>query len=208
MKKQKKKIKRKGGNNHFLITIQLVLISALVYYVFDLDVFNSIASADTSVKIEVIANQNKKMLADVAEIKTEKKIVTKQEASYTLQENVGGGKKKKSKPAEMDYRDHKVQDGAFEANASWYGEPFHGRKMANGEVYNMYKEELVAHKSLPFGTKLEIINPKNNRVLYAVVTDRGPYIPGREFDLSYAGAQKLGMVESGVEKLSFRIIEQ
>lgn len=95
----------------------------------------------------------------------------------------------------------------FDAVASWYGAAFDGRKMANGEVFNMYNEKLVAHKKLPFGTKLEIVNPDNNAVLYATVTDRGPYITGRDFDLSYAGAQKLGMLENGVKKLKVRIIE-
>lgn len=91
--------------------------------------------------------------------------------------------------------------------ASWYGPGFHGKKMANGQFFNMYDESTVAHKSLPFGTKLEITNPTNNQVIYAVVKDRGPYIQGREIDLSYAGAQKLGIVDIGVEKLKIRIIE-
>jgi len=95
----------------------------------------------------------------------------------------------------------------FYAVASWYGAAFDGRKMANGQVFNMYDETLVAHKKLPFGTKLEIVNPDNNSVLYATVTDRGPYISGRDFDLSYAGAQKLGIVNNGVKKLKIRIIE-
>lgn len=95
----------------------------------------------------------------------------------------------------------------FYAVASWYGAAFNGRKMANGQVFNMYDETLVAHKKLPFGTKLEIVNPDNNSVLYATVTDRGPYISGRDFDLSYAGAQKLGIINNGVKKLKIRIIE-
>ncbi len=96
----------------------------------------------------------------------------------------------------------------FYAVASWYGPGFHGRKMANGQVFDMYNESFIAHKKLPFGTKLEINNPKNDSVLYAVVTDRGPYIPGRDFDLSYAGAEKLGIVDKGVAQLKVRIIEE
>lgn len=96
----------------------------------------------------------------------------------------------------------------FYAVASWYGPGFHGRKMANGQVFDMYDENLIAHKKLPFGTKLEIVNPKNDSVLYAVVTDRGPYIPGRDFDLSYAGAEKLGVIDKGVAQLKIRIIEE
>lgn len=96
----------------------------------------------------------------------------------------------------------------FYAVASWYGPGFHGRTMANGQIFNMYDENVVAHKKLPFGTKLEIINPKNNSVLEVTVKDRGPYIHGRDFDLSYAGAQKLGMIDKGVEQLKIRIIEE
>lgn len=98
-------------------------------------------------------------------------------------------------------------DNYFLAVASWYGAAFDGRKMANGQVFNMYDETLVAHKKLPFGTKLEIVNPDNDSVLYATVSDRGPYISGRDFDLSYAGARKLDMVEKGVKKLKVRVIE-
>jgi rare lipoprotein A (peptidoglycan hydrolase) len=96
----------------------------------------------------------------------------------------------------------------FYAVASWYGPGFHGRTMANGQTFNMYDENVVAHKKLPFGTRVEIINPRTNSVLEAVVKDRGPYIQGRDFDLSYAGAQKLGMVDKGVEQLKIRIIEE
>lgn len=96
----------------------------------------------------------------------------------------------------------------FYAVASWYGPGFHGRKMANGQIFDMYNESFIAHKKLPFGTKLEISNPKNDSVLYAVVTDRGPYIAGRDFDLSYAGAEKLGIVDKGVAQLKIRIIEE
>lgn len=99
------------------------------------------------------------------------------------------------------------EEDYFYASASWYGAMFHGRKMANGQVFDMYNEHIVAHKTLPFGTKVEIINPQNNTVLYAVVEDRGPYIQGRDFDLSYAGAEKLDIVDKGVEKLKIRIIE-
>jgi len=90
---------------------------------------------------------------------------------------------------------------------SWYGEFFHGRKMANGKIFDMYNENVIAHKTLAFGTVVEVFNPHNNIVLLAVVEDRGPYIAGRDFDLSYAGAKKLGIVEEGVAKLQFRVIE-
>lgn len=101
-----------------------------------------------------------------------------------------------------------TEDDYFDAVASWYGPGFHGNKMANGQIFDMYNEELIAHKTLAFGTKLEIVNPQNSKVLIATVEDRGPYIQGRDFDLSYAGAEKLGLVTKGVAKLKVRIIEE
>ncbi len=87
------------------------------------------------------------------------------------------------------------------AVASWYGQPFHGRTMANGRRYNMHDPHVVAHKSLPFGTKVKFTNPKTGESIVAVVQDRGPYIHGREFDLSYEAARRLGTTKVGVARL-------
>jgi len=84
--------------------------------------------------------------------------------------------------------------------ASWYGPRFHGRITANGEIYNQMAYT-AAHKSLPFGTLLRITNPINNKSLIVRINDRGPYIPGRQLDLSKGAAQKLGVLFSGVKKL-------
>jgi len=101
-----------------------------------------------------------------------------------------------------------VQAGrSFLVKASWYGKPFHGRTMANGQTYNMFDPKLVAHKTLPKGTRVEFTNPQNGKTLIATVTDRGPYIKGRSFDLSFAGAKYLGFVRAGVTTLRVRIIQ-
>lgn len=91
--------------------------------------------------------------------------------------------------------------------ASWYGPGFHGKKMANGEIYNQYNIS-VAHKTLPLGTFLRVTNLGNNRSIIAPVTDRGPYIPGREVDLSYGAAQRIGAVYDGVVLVSIKILSQ
>jgi len=77
---------------------------------------------------------------------------------------------------------------------SWYGEPFHGRTTASGEVYDM-NEISVAHKELPFGTMVEF--SYQGRTMVAEVTDRGPFIPGREWDASRALFDKLTCGELG-----------
>lgn len=84
--------------------------------------------------------------------------------------------------------------------ASWYGTQHHGKIMANGQPFNMYADT-VAHKKIPLGTRLTITNPKNGATVQVKVTDRGPYIPGRNLDLSYGVARKLGVVEAGVAKV-------
>ncbi len=80
--------------------------------------------------------------------------------------------------------------------ASWYGEKFHGRKTANGEIYNMYAMT-AAHKTLPLGTWVKVRNLLNNRSITVRVNDRGPFVDGRIIDLSYTGAEKIGIVDKG-----------
>jgi len=84
--------------------------------------------------------------------------------------------------------------------ASWYGKDFHGRPTASGEIFNMY-DYTAAHKTLPFGSRLKIINPKNGRSVVVRVNDRGPFVPGRDIDLSYAAARKIGIISEGTARV-------
>jgi rare lipoprotein A len=84
--------------------------------------------------------------------------------------------------------------------ASWYGPGFHGHKTANGEVYNQMSFT-AAHKSLKFGTLLKVTNLKNGKSVVVRINDRGPYIHGRDLDLSKAAALELGFVRKGVSKI-------
>ncbi|MBI2340537.1 MAG: septal ring lytic transglycosylase RlpA family protein [Deltaproteobacteria bacterium] len=95
-------------------------------------------------------------------------------------------------------------DAVLLGRASWYGVPFHGRTTANGEKYNMY-DLTAAHKSLPFGSTLRVTNLKNNRVVTVRLNDRGPYIPGRILDLSFAAAVELDMVGQGVGSVKIEV---
>ncbi len=90
--------------------------------------------------------------------------------------------------------------------ASWYGPGFHGRKTANGEVYDQMSFT-AAHKSLKFGTLLKITNLKNNKSVVIRINDRGPYVHGRDLDLSKAAALELGMVRKGVAKIKVEEIK-
>ncbi|KAF0151209.1 MAG: rare lipoprotein A [Ignavibacteria bacterium] len=84
--------------------------------------------------------------------------------------------------------------------ASWYGPRFHGKTTANGEIYNQMALT-AAHKSLPFGTLLQITNPRNGKSVIVRINDRGPYIEGRELDLSKGTAKTLGIIQKGVVRV-------
>jgi 3D (Asp-Asp-Asp) domain-containing protein len=81
--------------------------------------------------------------------------------------------------------------------ASWYGPDFDGSPTASGEPFDMYSLT-AAHRSLPLGSRVLVRNLKNNHTVVVRINDRGPYIHGRDIDLSYRAAQVLGMVRPGV----------
>ena len=81
--------------------------------------------------------------------------------------------------------------------ASWYGEPFHGRKTSSGEVYNMYGLS-AAHKTLPLGISVQVTNLLNGKSIAITVNDRGPFVEGRILDLSYGAAKELDCIGQGV----------
>lgn len=91
--------------------------------------------------------------------------------------------------------------------ASWYGYPFDGRLTASGEKFEMFRIS-VAHKSLEFGTELLLTNPENGRQTTAVVNDRGPFIVGRDLDLSFGAALELGFAHQGLARLIVEIVKK
>ena len=92
------------------------------------------------------------------------------------------------------------------AEASFYADKFHGRKTANGEIFNMY-DYTAAHKTLPFNTILKVTNIANGKSVTVRVNDRGPFVEGREIDLSKAAAQKLDMINDGTAQVSIEILQ-
>ena len=105
--------------------------------------------------------------------------------------------------------------GAFAANsvtlyknsavASYYADKYHGRKTSNGETFNMY-DMTAAHKTLPFNTKVKVTNLSNGKSVIVRINDRGPFVKGREIDLSKGAAVKIGMIKSGTAKVSLEIV--
>lgn len=90
--------------------------------------------------------------------------------------------------------------------ASYYGEEFHGRKTASGEIFNKWSYT-CAHKKLSFNTKVKVTNLKNKKFVIVRVNDRGPFVTGRIIDLSYAAAKKIGMVKDGVAKVKIEALK-
>ncbi len=92
-----------------------------------------------------------------------------------------------------------------EGLASWYGPGFQGRRTANGEIFDP-NAMTAAHKSLPFGTWVRVTNLDNGRSALVRINDRGPFIRGREIDLSAGAAQSLGTIQSGVAPVRLEIV--
>jgi rare lipoprotein A len=91
-------------------------------------------------------------------------------------------------------------------NASWYGEDFDGKKTASGEEFD--SEALTAaHPTLPFGSVVRVVNPRNHKFEVVRINDRGPYQEGREIDVSYRVARKIGLTSSGVSTVRLELMQ-
>jgi rare lipoprotein A len=90
-------------------------------------------------------------------------------------------------------------------NASWYGPRFNGRKTANGERFD--SEALTAaHPTLPFDSLVRIINTRTGQFEVVRINDRGPYQEGREIDVSYRVARKIGLIQPGVRQVRLELM--
>jgi rare lipoprotein A len=92
-----------------------------------------------------------------------------------------------------------------EGIASWYGVPFHGRRAADGEIFDM-NSLVAAHRTLPFGTILRVTNLNNGREVQVRVIDRGPFVADRILDVAHAAAVALGMVGTGTARVRIELV--
>ncbi len=97
----------------------------------------------------------------------------------------------------------KVQTGM----ASWYGPYFHGRRSADGSRFNQFALT-AAHRTLPFGTIVRVVNQRTRKSCYVKITDRGPFAHGRIIDLSRGAAKKIDMLGSGVARVSVEVVQK
>ena len=89
--------------------------------------------------------------------------------------------------------------------ASWYGKSFHGKQTANGELFDM-EALTAAHRTLPLGTVVRVVNLANGKHLHVRITDRGPYVNSRILDLSRGAAARLGMMEGGLSVVRVQVV--
>ena len=89
--------------------------------------------------------------------------------------------------------------------ASWYGSKYHGRLTASGERFDMFALT-AAHRFLPFGTVVRVVNLANGQSVHVRINDRGPFKKNRIIDLSYAAAKRVGMISKGVEKVRIEVV--
>lgn len=100
---------------------------------------------------------------------------------------------------------HTIINQAEQGIASWYGEWHHGKPMANGKPFNMYKLT-AAHKTLDLGTMVEVTNIENGKSVIVKITDRGPYVEGRIIDLSKKAFSEIASTRKGVIDVELLIL--
>jgi len=93
----------------------------------------------------------------------------------------------------------------LEGLVSWYGDDYQGKVTASGETFNMY-DPTAAHKTLPMNTMLYVKNLENRKSVIVRVNDRGPFIAGRELDVSKRAGQELGIIENGSANAEIYVI--
>jgi len=89
--------------------------------------------------------------------------------------------------------------------ASWYGHPYHGRRAANGEIYDM-ETMVAAHRTLPFSTWVRVLDLDNGKTVDVRIIDRGPFVDGRIIDLSHAAARAIDMIGPGTARVRLEVI--
>ena len=95
----------------------------------------------------------------------------------------------------------------LEGLATYYAEPYHGRKTASGEIFDTYKDMTAAHRTLPFNTLVRVTNKANGREVDVRINDRGPFIDGRVIDLSVRAAREIDLVRPGVAPVRLTVLK-
>jgi rare lipoprotein A len=95
----------------------------------------------------------------------------------------------------------------FSGVADYYAEYYHGKRTASGAKHDKTKF-MAAHRTLPFGTKVRVVNRKTKKECIVVINDRGPFTPNRVIDVSYAAAKELGIVSGKNRVVDCSVVEE
>src|SRR5215475_2111599 len=95
----------------------------------------------------------------------------------------------------------------LEGLASYYAEPYHGRKTASGEIFDTYQNLTAAHRTLPFNTMVRVTNKSNGRQVDVRINDRGPFIDGRVIDLSVRAAREIDLMRPGLAPVKLKVLK-
>jgi rare lipoprotein A len=112
----------------------------------------------------------------------------------------------KTSKSSASYHGRQKPLAVWECTTSWYGEDFDGQQTADGETYDMYADT-AAHPTLPLGSIVRVVNTQNHRSQIVRINDRGPYVEGRELDVSYAVARSLGFDGRGLAKVRLELLK-
>jgi rare lipoprotein A (peptidoglycan hydrolase) len=126
---------------------------------------------------------------------------------YTTKENpeIKSARGKTISNLDESFKDYKALEVEI-AVASYYSDDFHGKKTANGEIYNMY-DYTAAHISYPINTIVRVTNLSNDRTIILRINDRKPDTNGRAIDLSLKAAHELRMISNGIAKVKIEVLQ-
>ncbi len=115
----------------------------------------------------------------------------------------GHGKARASVPSSG-----KIAKSELQGIASYYAEPYNGRKTASGEIFDTYNAMTAAHKTLPFDTVVRVHNLANGEDVDVRINDRGPFVKGRVIDLSLAAAKEIDLVRAGIAPVQLKVLKK
>jgi len=128
-------------------------------------------------------------------------------SALALVTGCGHGKARAGIPSTKNSQTAKVTASDLEGIASYYAEPYNGRRTANGEIFDSYNAMTAAHKTLPFNTVVRVKNLNNGEEVDVRINDRGPFVKGRVIDLSQLAAKQIDLVRAGVAPVKLKVLK-
>jgi rare lipoprotein A len=127
--------------------------------------------------------------------------------ALTLLASCGHGKARAGIPSTKNSQTAKVSASDLEGIASYYAEPYNGRRTASGEIFDSYNAMTAAHKTLPFNTVVRVKNLNNGEEVDVRINDRGPFVKGRVIDLSQLAAKQIDLVRAGIAPVKLKVLK-